>query len=1748
MMTTTSPNRALQILLATLALSLSACTSILGDFKYDAKARGGSGSGGSGGADAEQGDIVVSPTKGLVTTEQGAKATFTIVLKRAPLDTVAIALSSSNEAEGLVSPSSVTFTPTNFGAPQTVSVVGVDDPLVDGNQPYSIRTSPASSSDASYAFIDAVDPSLSNVDDETAGFTLMPTLGLLTTESGGEATFTIVLNSPPISDVTFGLSSDNVLEGTVSPAALSFTPLNWNAPQIVTAAGVNDDAADGAQIYHTVTAAAASADPGYDKLDPEDAEITNQDNDTAGLSLFPALGLFTSEIGQMATFGIALNSPPTADVVIGLSSSDLNEGSVFPASVTFTPLNWMAPQTVTASGVDDQAADGNQLYSVLTAAADSDDVGYSGLDGVDALITNIDDDSPGITVTPTEGLMTEETGTAATFSVVLNSMPSGDVLLDVSSSAPQEGSVSPAAVAFTETNWNAPQVVTITGVNDQVADGNQPYVVRVTPNPASSDPSYAALPEIDVSSLNIDDDSAGINVTGQNLTTGEQGMSATFSIALNSRPTADVKIDLTSNNTNEGTVSPSSVTFTPDNYNAPRTITVKGVDDRVADGSQPYRVVTHEAISADAGYSGMNARNVEVINTDDDSPGITVSPTMGLVTGEGGATATFSIVLNSQPTGPVAIALSSTNTAEGTVSPGSLSFTAVNWNAPQVVTIRGQDDQVADGPQQYRITIATPTSPDPNYNDKPDPPDLTISNTDNDSAGITVLAGANLTTTEAGASATFQVVLNSKPTASVSLGVSSSRTAEATVSPATLNFTTANWNAPQTVTATGVDDKVADGNQSFRIITNAATSQDAKYQGIDVADVNMTNTDNDSAGITVAPVSGLTTTEAGGSATFTVVLTSQPVADVTVPLRSSRSGEGTISPVSLTFTPTNYNSPRTVTVTGVNDNVADGAQPYSVVVDPATSPDGKYAGIDASDVAISNVDNDSAGFTVSLASGDTTEAGGTATFTVVLNSEPRGEVAIPISSSDPTEGTVSLTSISFTPLNWSAPRQVTVTGAPDSVADGPQPYTILLGVTTSTDAAYKGQDPNDVALTNVDDDSAGITVSAAAGSTTEAGGTTTFSIVLNSQPTSGVTVPVSSSNTSEGTIGQTSVVFTTTDWASPKLVTVTGVNDDVADGEQPYSIITGAATSTDVGYKGINPPDVELSNVDNDSAGITVSAAAGSTSEGGGSTTFTVVLNSKPTAGVSIPILSSDDTEGTLSQASVVFTTINWSSAQTITITGVNDDVADGPQPYSIITGAATSTDLGYKSLNPIDVLLSNVDNDSAGITVSAALGSTSEAGTSTTFTIVLNSKPLANVAIPISSSDETEGTPNQASVSFTTNNWSSAQTITVSGENDNVADGTQPYSILTGTATSTDPGYSGLDANNVAILNVDNDSAGVTVSLAEGNTSEAGGTTTFSLVLNSQPTASVSIAISSSNTAEGTLTQVSVPFTTSNWAAPQTITVHGENDAIADGDQEYKIITANPTSADAAYAAINPADVTIKNVDNDSAGITVGDAISTTSEGGASTTFSIVLNSQPTASVTIPLTVNDSTEGQLPVASVTFTSGNWSTPKSVTVVGVDDSLADGPQDFKVLTGAATSTDAGYSDRNAADVIVTNLDNDSAGIVVIQPVSPVTGEAVGAANATFSVVLTSAPSAPVTIGLTSTRPSEGIVISPAAASLVFDATNWNDPQVVTVKGVQDVTVDGAQPYTIQVEAAVSTDVGYSGRDGMDVALTNTDDD
>ncbi|QDG51927.1 hypothetical protein FIV42_14615 [Persicimonas caeni] len=1111
-------------------------------------------------------------------------------------------------------------------------------------------------------------------------------------------------------------------------------------------------------------------------------------------------------------------------------------------------------------------------------------------------------------------------------------------------------------------------------------------------------------------------------------TTSEMGGQASFDVVLAVQPTADVVISLASNDPEEGQADVSSLTFTPENWDAPQTVTVTGQDDDVADGDQTYAIVVESLETDDSRFDIFEKVEIELTNVDDETAGFTVTDPDGDTT-EAGGQASFTVVLNSQPTADVTLELASSNPEEGTIDKSTLTFTADNWNAPQTVTATGQDDDVADGNQLYEVVFGETTSDDEEYAAiAPDAVELT--NVDDETAGFTV-SDPTGDTTEAGEQASFTVVLNSQPTADVTLTLGSSDPDEGTVDVSSLTFTPDNWNAPQTVTATGQDDDVADGNQLYEVVFSETISDDADYAAIVPDSVELTNVDDETPGISVNQVSS-STSEAGGQATFTVVLNSKPFDDVTVNFDTSDAGEGTVDQTSLTFTDQNWNAPQTVTLTGQDDDYADGDQPYNVVFSATTSNDAAYAAITPQNVAVTNTDDDSAGITVSPISGNTTEAGGQATFTVVLNSEPFDDVTVNFGSYNTREGTVGQSSLTFTDQNWNAPQTVTVTGQDDDVADGDQPYVIAFAATTSTDAAYAAITPQSVAVTNTDDDSAGITVSPISGNTSESGGQATFTVVLNSEPFDDVTVSFDSSDTGEGTVGQSSLTFTDQNWNAPQTVTLTGQNDDYADGDQPYNVVFSATTSNDAAYAAITPQNVAVTNTDDDSAGISVTVVDASSDEAGALAEFMVVLNSRPFDDVTVNFDSSDTSEGIVSRTSLTFTDQNWNAPQTVTVAGQDDNLDDGDQPYNVVFSATTSNDAAYAAITPQNVALTNTDDDSAGVTVSISAATSTEDGGAATFSVVLNSEPFDDVTFNFATSDATEGVPTANSLTFTSANWNAPQNIVVQGQDDDLADGDQPYAITFGATTSNDAAYAAISPQNVSLTNTDNDTAGIEVSAISGDTTEAGGQATFTVVLRSQPFDDVTVNFGSTDPGEGQVGTSSLTFTDANWSTPQVVTVTGQDDFVADGAQPYAITFSATTSSDAAYAAITPANVSVTNTDDDTAGISVTPLTGNTSEAGGQATFDVVLNSEPTGDVTLTYAVSDSSEGSVSPASLTFTPANWNTPQTIQVTGVDDNLSDGNQSYTLDFNASSSTDGNYDGLVPAQRSLSNVDNEVA--------------------------------------------------------------------------------------------------------------------
>jgi hypothetical protein len=168
----------------------------------------------------------------------------------------------------------------------------------------------------------------------------------------------------------------------------------------------------------------------------------------------------------------------------------------------------------------------------------------------------------------------------------------------------------------------------------------------------------------------------------------------------------------------------------------------------------------------------------------------------------------------------------------------------------------------------------------------------------------------------------------------------------------------------------------------------------------------------------------LTTSEAGGQASFEVSVTSPVIEPVDVPILSKNPAEGIASPATLHFTADNWQTPQTVTLTGVDDSAQDDNRSYIVTIGPAVSRDSRYAGATGSAVSLVNRD-DEPGFTFDgPAVLQTSESGARSTFRVVLNRAPSATVRLALSSSDESEGKVDPGELVFEPGNWNQAQTV----------------------------------------------------------------------------------------------------------------------------------------------------------------------------------------------------------------------------------------------------------------------------------------------------------------------------------------------------------------------------------------------------------------------------------------------------------------------------------------------------------------------------------------------------------------------------------------------------------------------------------------------------------------------------------------------------------------------------------------------------
>ncbi|MEG4202206.1 Calx-beta domain-containing protein, partial [Microcoleus sp. Pol12A5] len=856
----------------------------------------------------------------------------------------------------------------NFAADETSKTITLDvlgDTLAEPDETIAVTLSSPTSPGVTPTITTAT-ATTTITNDDTAGFTINPT-ALTTSELGGTATFTVKLNSQPTADVAIDLSSSNVTEGTVSPASITFTPATYNQPRTITVSGVDDIVADGPIPYKIFTKAASSTDPNYNNLNPEDVTVTNSDNETPGITINPTAGLTTGEDGTQANFTVVLNTPPTADVTIGLNTDNAAEGTVSPASITFTPANWKTAQPVTVTGVNDSIVDGNIDYKIVTELAVSDDPNYK-LDAADVSITNKDDDTAGISITPTQTTATEG-GATGSYELKLTSEPKLPVTINFKTGSEINAI---GTITFDSTNWNVAKTVTVTATDDSKAEG--PHSGTIAHTVTSDDTKYSGTTIQDVNVAITDNDTAGVIITPTSTTATEGGATGSYTVKLNSQPNAPVNLIF---NTGSQIKAISTINFDSSNWNVPQTITVTATDDSKAEGTHTG-TISHIVNSADTKYSSTSVQDVNVAITDNETAGVSIAPTSTTAT-EGGATGSYTVKLNSQPNEPVNLIFNTGSQIKGI--PG-ITFNSTNWNVAQPVTVTATDDRTAEGTHTGIISHII-TSIDTKYNSTA-VQDVNVAITDNDTAGV-IVTPTSTTATEGGATGSYTVKLNSQPNADVKLNFDTG----SQINPISeINLNSTNWNIGKKITVTATDDSIAEGTHSGKI-GHAVTSSDPNYSGTAVQDVTVGITDNDTAGVSISPTS-TTATEGGATGSYTVKLNTQPKADVSLSFQTGSQ----INPISeLNFNSTNWNIPQTVTVTATDDLKTEGTH-SGTIAHTLTSTDTNYNGQTVEDVTVGITDNEKAGVTIAPTTTNAIEGGATGSYTVQLNSQPSAPVSL----------------------------------------------------------------------------------------------------------------------------------------------------------------------------------------------------------------------------------------------------------------------------------------------------------------------------------------------------------------------------------------------------------------------------------------------------------------------------------------------------------------------------------------------------------------------------------------------------------------------------------------------------------------------------------------------------------------------------------------------------------------------------------
>ena len=322
---------------------------------------------------------------------------------------------------------------------------------------------------------------------------------------------------------------------------------------------------------------------------------------------------------------------------------------------------------------------------------------------------------------------------------------------------------------------------------------------------------------------------------------------------------------------------------------------------------------------------------------------------------------------------------------------------------------------------------------------------------------------------------------------------------DVTVDPVSLTFTESTWETAQRVTVTAEEDADAVPDELVEIAQSASGGD---YGSVRIAAVEVTIEEDDAPGVRVSPRSF--TVMEGSTVEYAVVLLTAPSAAVTVTATPPADSDVSVNPSSLIFTASDWNRAQAVTVTAGED---DDAEPDERVEITHGASGGDYVSVEIAAVGVTITEKDVRGVEVSPRSLTISE-GETATYSVKLGSEPATDVVLNVGGGSAvasrsstsarlvsgSDVSVSPPSLTFTPADWAAWQEVTVSTVDD--ADEVADATETVGHRISG-GSYGTQSIPGVAVTIVELDAPHVWVEGA--SVSEAGGEMVFEVHLGSR-------------------------------------------------------------------------------------------------------------------------------------------------------------------------------------------------------------------------------------------------------------------------------------------------------------------------------------------------------------------------------------------------------------------------------------------------------------------------------------------------------------------------------------------------------------------------------------------------------------------------------------------------------------------------